>query len=241
MAGCRRSDGGGLSEYGSSADGDLEGFAEALALPEESESPFFGGHALQNPTPSYRGPKPAFSLPPASHSPSPDGSGRHLASAATAIAGGSLAASAAARPASFAVDAVLCDAGERPRDFTPFPGMIGPGWESSGDGAGVGVAEFVPPQRQQETTTADSGLANGGGANGGGAAAAMPLGMGLGLGAFGLGGSMWGAPPQAADSDGSWGSALTAPGGRAAADPGVEEGFEEAGGIGKAALAKLWE
>lgn len=228
-----RSEGGGASEYGSSADGDLEGFAEALALPEESESPFYNNRAAPR---GYQGPPPAFNMPPDLPSPNGKAHSAHFGAVAhahsgAANGGGSPAASAAAHSASFAVDAKLCDAGQRPaRGFTPFPGMIGPRWESSGDG---GAADFIPPHRPQEAAVGAQSNAGGGATP-----AATPLGMGLGLGAFGLGGSMWGAPLQQDAAGGSWGSPLAgAAGGNGAAD----DKNEAADGIGRAALAKLWE
>jgi hypothetical protein len=112
--------------------------------------------------------------------------------------------------------------------YTPFPGMSGPGW-------GAGRAGGGAPETTYQGLTASSSpsilLASAGstGSSGSGSAA-KPL--GLGLGAFGLGGGLWGTPSQdASTAADAWGDGLGA----------KRDKEAEYGGIGKAALSKLWE
>lgn len=187
---------------------------ESLALPEESVSPFFGSH----PAPAgYQGPLPVFSMPPDSlrgAAPSPAALNTH----------GAAYGSGTAQPARVS---------SGPDAFVPFPGMIGPGWDA-GEAAG-GVPEFILSSCGAQAAAASSPMpapSAGSMSSGGSGTSAKPL--GLGLGAFGLGGGLWGAPPQeeAKTGEDAWGSAaLDGKAGKKA----------KYGGIGKAALSKLWE
>lgn len=176
---------------------------ESLALPEESVSPFFGSR----PAPAgYQGRLPVFSMPPDFAAPS------HNA----------VYSPAAAQP-------VRASSG--PEAAVPFPGMVGPGWDA-GDAAG-GPPKFIPSSRGAQAAAYSPLLAASPGSisSTGSCSSAKP--SSLGLGAFGLGGGLWGAPPQeSSTAEDTWASALNAKAGQEA---------DRYGGIGKAALSKLWE
>lgn len=175
---------------------------DSLALPEESISPFFG----QRPAPAgYQGPLPVFSMPQQDSADSPRILSGHAAtySPATVQPVGGLEA------------------------YTPFPGMSGGGWGAGR--AGGGTPETIYTRLTASSSPSILASAGSAGSSGSGSAA-KPL--GLGLGAFGLGGGLWGTPVQDASAGKDpWGAVLGS----------KRDKEAEYGGIGKAALSKLWE